>query len=123
MAVAPIGDDGKLDYHSVTVAYTGTDPKNANDTSSDIELFANGNGREHTQALGLANNNPQFRVDSQAESALKLAQRAQNISVKHGGSGKLTYTGHSLGGGLALFVAVRKGGIASVFVLRIHGSF
>ena len=91
------GNNKNPDWAHMTVAYGATDPSQPNDVITDVTAFAGA-----------------VRA-GQPDQAIQLANRAEQISLAHGAGGSLNFTGHSLGGGLAEYAAVKKGMPATTF--------
>ncbi|MBF0778650.1 lipase family protein [Streptococcus cuniculi] len=97
MAVAPVVN-GVVDYDNITIAYAGTNFSDPNDRRTDLENVIQ--GREGLTADFRSIEN----IDSQVDTALEFAADIQ----KEYPQATLSTTGHSLGGYLALLVAVKK---------------
>ncbi len=91
ITVVPINPDGSEDWENVTVVYAGTKSTDPDDVGTDVVAFGMGDR------------------DGQGQDALDMAHRAEAKAKEHGASGRVKTSGHSLGGGLALYVAIRMG--------------
>ncbi len=102
MAVAPIVN-GKTDTSQVVVAYAGTDTSDIQDLAEDG--FGIGLGQEIRLGSDF------LFTSSQAVSARKYAQKIQEQYPE----ATVSYTGHSLGGSTAMYVALKEGADSVTF--------
>ena len=124
-AVAPIGKDNKPDCNNVVVSFAGTDgASSTNDVLTDIETIGLGRNKyiepkvnqnilnfaKLTSSPALAALSVSFQDKGEAQSvdALKFYNRVANKVKAHGGTTAPNTSGHSLGGSLLMYVAVKK---------------
>jgi len=114
IAVVPI-INGKPDYSQVTISYKGTNVLDFDgDLSADMAQVTVGQKDKYknTSIPGTTIKVP-VKVNTQFDTALNFAQDIKNDpKFSHA---KFDYTGHSLGGGLASYVAAEFGEYATVF--------
>ena len=107
MAVAPVNDRGEVDTSRIVIAYAGTNFSDGNDRSTDVQSVMFGRKEKYTyRALRLHEVNP-----GQVETALDFAEK---IKQKYPDS-LIDSTGHSLGGYLAMVVAIKNRWTTTVF--------
>ena len=107
MAVAPVNERGEVDTRRIVIAYAGTNFGDGNDRSTDVQSVMFGRKEKYTyRFLRLHEVNP-----GQVETALDFAEQ---IKQKYPDS-LIDSTGHSLGGYLAMVVAIRNRWTATVF--------
>ncbi|MFD0704466.1 hypothetical protein ACFQY8_01700 [Alloscardovia venturai] len=128
MAIAPIVN-GKPDYSDVVISYAGTDPVDSRDISTDVNLIINGYtgktsitvDKRTGEYVGTAGSRADGEltttriVDNQLMSAQKFAKSVKAQVHKINPEATFSYTGHSLGGWLAVNVAVENKEPATVF--------
>ncbi|MCP8858319.1 lipase family protein [Latilactobacillus fuchuensis] len=108
MAMAPIDQNGDVDYTQITVAYAGTNFSDRKDVAEDLQGIGAGNRKN----LMLTNEKSQkYITASQFDSALKFYQQVQTKYP----NATLDTTGHSLGGAIALLVGSHYHVSATVF--------
>lgn len=107
MAVAPVNNEGKVDYSHIIVAYAGTNQADHLDVAEDFQGIGGGNRK----VLAVNGEAGYKNFDSQFKSALKFYQQVHSEFP----DAKLDTTGHSLGGAMALFVASHFQVRATVF--------
>ncbi|WP_265488872.1 lipase family protein [Lactobacillus sp. PV034] len=105
MAVAPINKKGQVDYSHITVAYAGTNMFDINDLGADGNNIIKGKKYKNSQfdtAYGYAKN---------------IKKKFTKTKSNHKGAynPKLSFTGHSLGGSLALTIGVKMKAPAVTF--------
>ena len=96
MIVAPVVSDHQIDYSHVTVVYAGTNSKDIKDINQDVQTFGMGS------------------QSGQVQDANTMADYAMRIAKEHGHD-HVEFSGHALGGGLALYEAARKEQAARTF--------
>ena len=107
MAVAPVNERGEVDTRRIVIAYAGTNFGDGNDRSTDVQSVMFGRKEKYTyRFLRSREVNP-----GQVETALDFAEQ---IKQKYPDS-LIDSTGHSLGGYLAMVVAIRNRWTATVF--------
>ena len=107
MAVAPVNERGEVDTRRIVIAYAGTNFGDGNDRSTDVQSVMFGRKEKYTyRFLRLHEVNP-----GQVETALDFAEQ---IKQKYPDS-LIDSTGHSLGGYLAMVVAIRNRWATTVF--------
>ncbi|MDU6574131.1 MAG: hypothetical protein E6510_07915 [Gemella haemolysans] len=107
MVVAPVNERGEVDTRRIVIAYAGTNFGDGNDRSTDVQSVMFGRKEKYTyRALRLHEVNP-----GQVETALDFAEK---IKQKYPDS-LIDPTGHSLGGYLAMVVAIRNRWETTVF--------
>ena len=107
MAVAPVNERGEVDTRRIVIAYAGTNFSDGNDRSTDVQSVMFGRKEKYTyRALRLHEVNP-----GQVETALDFAEK---IKQKYPDS-LIDSTGHSLGGYLAMVVAIKNRWTTTVF--------
>ena len=107
MAVAPVNDRGEVDTRRIVIAYAGTNFGDGNDRSTDLQSVMFGRKEKYTyRFLRSREVNP-----GQVETALDFAEQ---IKQKYPDS-LIDSTGHSLGGYLAMVVAIRNRWATTVF--------
>ena len=109
MAVAPV-INGQVDHNNITIAYAGTNFGDANDREADIKSVIMGinsaSERVHIGASSIS-----VPVSSQVDTALDFAAEIQKTYPQ----ANISTTGHSLGGYLASFVAIKNRWSTTVF--------
>ena len=107
MAVAPVNERGEVDTRRIVIAYAGTNFGDGNDRSTDLQSVMFGRKEKYTyRFLRSREVNP-----GQVETALDFAEQ---IKQKYPDS-LIDSTGHSLGGYLAMVVAIRNRWATTVF--------
>lgn len=122
-AVAPVHNK-KVDYNHVTVAYAGTNVKELADVLTDIETIGLGSNKyvepkvnqniikvaKWTSSPALAALSVIFQDKGEAQSvdALKFYDRVAKTVKENGGTVAPNTSGHSLGGSLSTYVAVKR---------------
>ncbi|MDG3132833.1 hypothetical protein MKL26_07365, partial [Streptococcus suis] len=96
MAIAPL-IHGQPDYSQIVIAYAGTNFSDPNDRRTDLENVIQGR-----QGLTITPSSSATR-DSQLDSALDFDKQVR-ATYPHA---KISYTGHSLGGYLAMYLAIK----------------
>lgn len=110
-AVAPVDSEGKADTSRIIIAYRGTEGIfNGNDVSIDVQQVVEAQKKytkiEKMEYLPDGTQVPVYKeVDSQFISGLKFADE---IKKKYPDA-QISATGHSLGAGIAQYVAVERG--------------
>ncbi|EHJ52968.1 lipase family protein [Streptococcus macacae] len=100
MAVAPVDKKGNVDTSQVVIAYAGTNRSDPDDIATDVQSI--GHGRDELKKRGSSPTGP--TVDSQFKTAKAFAKKIEKAYPK----AKLTTTGHSLGGSLSMYVALKR---------------
>jgi len=107
MAVAPVNERGEVDTRRIVIAYAGTNFGDGNDRSTDLQSVMFGRKEKYTyRFLRSREVNP-----GQVETALDFAEQ---IKQKYPDS-LIDSTGHSLGGYLAMVVAIKNRWTTTVF--------
>ena len=91
--------NGKTEY---VVGYRGTVPKIMSNLTEDVG-----------QAVGLVDNEPDYSSNSEYKRAMRVARKASFATKKTGND--LSFTGHSLGGGMASAASATTGRKATTF--------
>ena len=124
-AVAPIGKDNKPDCNNVVVSFAGTDGAGSiNDVLTDIETIGLGRNKyiepkvnqnimkiaKWTSSPAVAALSVSFQDKGEAQSvdALKFYDRVAKTVKENGGTVAPNTSGHSLGGFLSTYVAVKR---------------
>lgn len=97
MVVVPVDAAGNPDWSAVTTVFAGTNSDDPADLVADGASYGAG-----------------YR-EGQPEQAIALGEKAREASLAHGGDGNVLFTGHSLGGGLAEYGAIRLGTSSRTF--------
>ena len=108
MAVAPVNDRGEVDTRRIVIAYAGTNFSDSNDRNTDFQNVIMG-----LPVVTIKNyffNIPEVELN-QIETALYFAKKIKEKYPKS----IIDPTGHSLGGYLAMVVAIRNRWTATVF--------
>ena len=108
MAVAPVNDRGEVDTRRIVIAYAGTNFSDSNDRNTDFQNVIMG-----LPVVTIKNyffNRPEVGLN-QIETAVYFAKK---IKEKYPNS-LIDSTGHSLGGYLAMVVAIRNRWATTVF--------
>ena len=108
MAVAPVNDRGEVDTRRIVIAYAGTNFSDSNDRNTDFQNVIMG-----LPVVTIKNyffNIPEVELN-QIETALYFAKKIKEKYPKS----LIDSTGHSLGGYLAMVVAIRNRWTATVF--------
>lgn len=100
MAVAPVDKKGKVDKSQITIAYAGTNPTDITDLKTDA-VYVAGIDRTITKYGHVESSTNSL---NQFETALGYADYIQ----KKFPEAKISVTGHSLGGSLALTVGGKR---------------
>jgi hypothetical protein len=114
IAVVPI-IDGKPDYSQVTISYKGTNLADMDgDLSADVQQVTMGQ-KDKYQNVHVSGTTIQVptKVNSQFDTALAFAEQLKKDPRFKNAT--FDYTGHSLGAGLASYVAAEFGEYATVF--------
>ena len=108
VAVAPVNDRGEVDTRRIVIAYAGTNFSDSNDRNTDFQNVIMG-----LPVVTIKNyffNIPEVELN-QIETALYFAKKIKEKYPKS----IIDPTGHSLGGYLAMVVAIRNRWTATVF--------
>ena len=108
MAVAPVNDRGEVDTRRIVIAYAGTNFSDSNDRNTDFQNVIMG-----LPVVTIKNyflNIPEVELN-QIETAVYFAKKIKEKYPKS----IIDPTGHSLGGYLAMVVAIRNRWTATVF--------
>ena len=108
MAVAPVNDRGEVDTRRIVIAYAGTNFSDSNDRNTDFQNVIMG-----LPVVTIKNyffNRPEVGLN-QIETAVYFAKK---IKEKYPDS-LIDSTGHSLGGYLAMVIAIRNRWATTVF--------
>ena len=108
MAVAPVNERGEVDTRRIVIAYAGTNFSDSNDRNTDFQNVIMG-----LPVVTIKNyffNIPEVELN-QIETALYFAKKIKEKYPKS----IIDPTGHSLGGYLAMVVAIRNRWTATVF--------
>lgn len=126
MAVAPVDNQGNVDYSQVVVSYVGTNFGDKKDVLNDIENLGMGftdkmiTGLPSISGMGKGILEGHFNdsvkkevveniVDVQSKTALEFAQRVEKKVRKENPNAIITTNGHSLGESMALYTALKMG--------------
>lgn len=105
MAVAPVDKNGNVDYNEVVIAYAGTNSADGKDIETDYQSLGLGSDKLKLDPVV----EPVIVTDSQFVTALKFAKQVEKEVKKHNFKAVITTTGHSLGGSLSMYVALKHG--------------
>ncbi|WKB36026.1 hypothetical protein QS257_01615 [Terrilactibacillus sp. S3-3] len=108
-AVAPVDKNGNIDTSQIVIAFRSTEfPDDKLDVATDVQQVVQGEKQlkvfDKNEMRGKTKISVYKKVDSQFTSALKFAQE---IKKEHPNA-TISTTGHSLGAGMAQFVAVEE---------------
>ena len=107
MAVAPVDANGNVDTSQVVIAYAGTNSADGKDLDTDLQSIGGGSKKlvsgSDMSAEGLT------IADSQFKTALKFFKQVEKDVKQSHPNAVITTTGHSLGGSLSMYVALKRG--------------
>lgn len=126
MAVAPVDDQGNVDYSQVVVSYVGTNFGDKKDVLNDLENLGMGftdkmiTGLPSISGMGKGILEGHFNdsvkkefveniVDVQSKTAVEFARRVEKKVRKENPNAIITTNGHSLGESMALYTALKMG--------------